>query len=96
MKLLLFSDLHTDAEKTRSIVDRSGGFDVLVGAGDFCHCRRDLELMVSMLSAIRTPTVLVPGNSESFEELHPACGGRLDYCIDLLNHLILGDAKPSL
>jgi Icc-related predicted phosphoesterase len=73
MNLLLFSDLHTDTQKTRSIVDRAGDFDLLVGAGDFCHCRQDLELTVSLLRSIRTPTVLVPGNSESFEELSAAC-----------------------
>ena len=73
MNLLLFSDLHTDTQETRSIVDRADDFDILVGAGDFCHCRQNLELTMSLLRSIRTPTVLVPGNSESFEELRVAC-----------------------
>jgi Icc-related predicted phosphoesterase len=73
MNLLLFSDLHTDTEKTRSIVDHADDFDLLVGAGDFCHCRQRLERTVCLLRSIRTPTILVPGNSESFEELCAAC-----------------------
>jgi Icc-related predicted phosphoesterase len=73
MDLLLFSDLHTDAGRAEGLVERSGAFDVLVGAGDFCHCRRLLDDTIARLSAIDTPTVLVPGNSESYEELRDAC-----------------------
>ena len=73
MNLLLFSDLHTDTDRARSIVERSGEYDILVGAGDFCQQRQALDVIISLLSAIRKPTVLVPGNGESFEELKAAC-----------------------
>lgn len=72
MDLLLFSDLHTDLERARAIVERAPEFDILIGAGDFCHCRRELGPTIAALGAIRTPTLLVPGNAESFEELEEA------------------------
>lgn len=75
MKLLVFSDLHCNVEAACSIVARSSDADVVVGAGDFANLRRDLELTIDELKSISKPTVLVPGNSESFEELHQACEG---------------------
>jgi Icc-related predicted phosphoesterase len=73
MKLLLFSDLHCDADAARRLVQRSRAVDVLVGAGDFANARRGLRTTLEVLSAVERPAVLVPGNSESFEELLEAC-----------------------
>jgi Icc-related predicted phosphoesterase len=75
MRLLLFSDLHTDLAAAASIVERAPGFDALVGAGDFAVKRRGLARIVEVLAAIEPPTVLVPGNGESAEELSDACDG---------------------
>lgn len=73
MKLLLFSDLHGDRDAARSLVGRSRDFDVLVGAGDFGNMRRGVEKCIDVLKQVAIPTVLVPGNNESFEELTRAC-----------------------
>jgi Icc-related predicted phosphoesterase len=73
MRLLLFSDVHTDLDACRSLVDRASEADVVVGAGDFCMMRRNLDATIDVLTAIDTPTVLVPGNSESEDELAEAC-----------------------
>lgn len=73
MRLLLFSDLHTDLAAAASIVERSAGFDVVVGAGDFAVKRRGLAGIMRVLAAIETPAVLVPGNGESADELSAAC-----------------------
>lgn len=72
-RLLLFSDVHSDHEACRRLVDRAPTVDIVVGAGDFCVARRGLEETISVLSAIDVPTVLVPGNSESAGELRAAC-----------------------
>jgi uncharacterized protein len=45
----------------------------VVGAGDFCIGRRGLEKIINALVGITKPVVLVPGNSESNEELINAC-----------------------
>lgn len=68
-KLLLFSDVHGDLDACRSLVDRAADVDVVVGAGDFCVARRNLSAPIETLSAIDTPTVLVPGNAETEGEL---------------------------
>ena len=72
-RLLLFSDVHGDLDACRRLVEKAEAADVVVGAGDFCVMRRDLQAPIDALSAIETPTVLVPGNAESGEELRAAC-----------------------
>ena len=72
-RLLLFSDVHADLDACRSLVDRAPDADVVVGAGDFCRMRRNLQAPIDVLSAIDTPTVLVPGNAETEDELEAAC-----------------------
>ena len=73
MKLLVFSDLHNDFRTASKLIELSNTVDVVVGAGDFCVARQGLDEIIAPLSAITKPTVLVPGNSESNEELLQAC-----------------------
>ena len=73
MKLLVFSDLHSDFRIASRLVDLSREVDVVVGAGDFCNVRRGLGEIIEALSGITKPAVLVPGNSESDVELVNAC-----------------------
>ncbi len=49
--------------------------DVLVAAGDFGSVHRGVEQLIDMLVVVETPTVLVPGNNETDDELREACGG---------------------
>jgi Icc-related predicted phosphoesterase len=78
MKLLLFSDLHTDTEAARRLVGRARGVDVLVGAGDFGNVRRGVRVCLDVLRQAGRPAVLVAGNNESTEELADACRGWAD------------------
>jgi Icc-related predicted phosphoesterase len=73
MKLLLFSDLHADADAARRLVQRARSVDVLVGAGDFGNVRRQLHVCIDVLKAVDRPTVLVAGNNESTDELLATC-----------------------
>jgi Icc-related predicted phosphoesterase len=75
MKLLLFSDLHTDAAAARSLVERAKKVDVVVGAGDFATVRRRIHVCIDILKAIDRPAMLVAGNNETTEELIQACQG---------------------
>jgi Icc-related predicted phosphoesterase len=75
MKLLLFSDLHADADTARRLVQRARDADVLVGAGDFGNVRRDVAVCLDVLRTAGRPAVLVPGNNESLDELTEACRG---------------------
>lgn len=71
-RLLLFSDVHLDADACRELVTKSADADVVIGAGDFCVTRRNLAHSISVLSSITTPSALVCGNSETPEELRDA------------------------
>lgn len=73
MKLILFSDLHCDADAARRLLSLARDVDVAVGAGDFATCRRDIHITIDVLRNLAIPSVLVPGNAESFEELRHAC-----------------------
>ena len=73
MKLLVFSDLHSDFRTATKLIELSNTVDAVVGAGDFCVARRGLKKIIESLSAITKSTLLVPGNSESYEELSQAC-----------------------
>lgn len=73
MKLLLFSDLHTNASAAERLVERARAADVIVGAGDFGNLRRDIEVCIDVLRRAGKPAILVAGNNESTEELAAAC-----------------------
>ena len=73
MKLLAFSDLHTDLDGARRLVERSAEADVVVGVGDFASVHAGLEETIDELRAIERPVVLVPGNNETDEALRGAC-----------------------
>ncbi|MBI4771883.1 MAG: metallophosphoesterase family protein [Chloroflexi bacterium] len=75
MKLLLFSDLHTDQAATRRLVEKARTADVLVGAGDFASVRRNISACIRILREVTRPTVLVAGNNETTDELREACRG---------------------
>lgn len=72
MKLLLFSDLHCDAEAAQRLVEIAEDVDVLVGAGDFGSIRHNTDIAIEVLNRVEKPAVLVPGNNESLEELKQA------------------------
>jgi Icc-related predicted phosphoesterase len=75
MRLLAFSDLHRDLDRAASLVQRSDDVDVVIAAGDFASVHRGLEETIDALSAIDTPTLLVPGNNETDDALRAACHG---------------------
>lgn len=73
MKLLLFSDIHINQSDCEHLCQLSEGVDLVVGAGDFGALRQGLNRTIKWLSEINNPTLLVPGNAESYEELQRAC-----------------------
>ena len=75
LRLLVFSDIHRDADAARRVVECSADADVLVCAGDVAVMREGLQKPVDILAAATPPAVLVAGNGESDEELAAACAG---------------------
>jgi Icc-related predicted phosphoesterase len=75
VRLLAFSDIHRDLDQARALVEMARDADVVVAAGDFGSLHRGVEQLIDMLVVIEKPTVLVPGNNETDDELRSACGG---------------------
>jgi len=73
MKLLLCSDLHASKALCHKIFELSAKADLVIVAGDIGHLRRRLAETIAVLIDIKTKTILVPGNSESYIELKEAC-----------------------
>lgn len=72
MKYLCFSDLHCDQDAARKLVDQAKDVDCVIGAGDFANQHRGLSDTLNILSSIEKPSVLVPGNGETADELRNA------------------------
>ena len=75
VRLLAFSDIHRDLRQAAAIAERAADADVVVAAGDFGSLHRGVAELIDMLVVIETPTVLVPGNNETDDELREACAG---------------------
>jgi Icc-related predicted phosphoesterase len=75
VKLLAFSDLHRDLAQGTKLAEMAADADVVIGAGDFASVHEGLEETIAVLSAIVTPTVLVPGNNETCDALRSAAAG---------------------
>jgi Icc-related predicted phosphoesterase len=75
VKLLAFSDLHRDLAQAAELVSMSAEADVVIGAGDFASVHEGLAETIGALTAIETPTVLVPGNNETVDALREAAEG---------------------
>ncbi|HLX69938.1 MAG TPA: metallophosphoesterase family protein [Verrucomicrobiae bacterium] len=73
MRLLLFSDIHTDTTAAARLVELARGVDVVIGAGDFGSMRQKVGACMPVLAKIKVPAVLVAGNNESYDELVAAC-----------------------
>jgi len=72
MKLLCFSDLHCDIAAAERLLEMADEADAVIGAGDFAIRRKRLADTLNVLSDIDKPSVIVPGNGESIEELREA------------------------
>ena len=72
MKYLCFSDLHCDTEAAQQLVQKAKDVDCVIGAGDFANQHRGISDTLDILSAIEVPSVLVPGNGETVDELRDA------------------------
>jgi uncharacterized protein len=73
VKLLAFSDLHTDLGQAQRLAERAREADVVVGLGDFASVHSGLAETIETLRAIEVPAVLVPGNNETEDALREAC-----------------------
>ena len=72
MKFLCFSDLHRDKNAAMNLVSLSESVDIVIGAGDFANRHQGLSDTLDILASIEKPSILVPGNGETVDELREA------------------------
>ena len=76
VNILCFSDLHRDRDASIRLVEiankAENAIDMVIGAGDFANRRIGAADTIELLSEIKLPAILVPGNGESAEELTDA------------------------
>jgi Icc-related predicted phosphoesterase len=86
VKLLLFSDLHSDTSAAKRLARLAADVDLLIGAGDYCNAHRNLPACLEILRGAGKPMVLVAGNNETTDELAAVCEGWPD------THLLHGSS----
>jgi len=69
MKILAFSDVHTDLAACERIVAVGSDADLVIGAGDFAQRRDGLAEVMDVLKPLASKAIYVPGNNETFAEL---------------------------
>lgn len=76
VNILCFSDLHRDRDAAIRLVEiannAENAIDMVIGAGDFANRRIGAGDTIEVLSQIKLPAILVPGNGESADELTDA------------------------
>jgi Icc-related predicted phosphoesterase len=73
MRLLLFSDVHNRQAAIRDLGQIAQSVDVVVGAGDFANGGIGLKNAIRGFAPVTKPSVIIPGNNETFEALREAC-----------------------
>ncbi len=97
MQLLLVSDIHTDLDACRSVVERAGAHDLVLVAGDLANQHDGLAETVGALSAVApTPMVFVAGNNETHEALSAAVRERCPHARVLHAEQATLDDPPGL
>ena len=72
MRILAFSDIHHSRSRAEALVIASKDADLVIGAGDFCNHRENVQEAMNLFAGITAPFVVVPGNAESADELREA------------------------
>ncbi len=72
VRILAFSDMHLSPRCASAIRSAARDADLVIGAGDFCHCRNGLDEAMHLLQPLEDNAIYVPGNAESVEELRAA------------------------
>ena len=72
MKILAFSDLHTDLDQAAQLVEMAEEADLVIGAGDFASMHEGLGGTLGVLARMKAPAVIVPGNNERMADIRVA------------------------
>lgn len=71
MKVLVFSDVHSDLRAVEELAEkaRKQNVEVMICAGDLSNFGMKLKQMAKRLESCKKPLLIIPGNHESEEEI---------------------------
>jgi len=73
MRILAFTDLHSEKKYIKKIIKKSQNVDILICAGDITWFGEDLNKILRKLSKIKKDIYIIHGNHESPSVLKKAC-----------------------
>ncbi|MCX6709947.1 MAG: metallophosphoesterase family protein [Candidatus Woesearchaeota archaeon] len=73
MRILAFVDTHGSISALKRIVSESKKADIVICAGDISEMQINLEKLISLISASKTPVLIIHGNHEDPENLKRVC-----------------------
>ncbi len=73
MKLLLFTDVHSNKSSLDKIIKKAENSDILVCLGDLTMFQAYMKTFLKELNSVKKPVLMLPGNHESESELKNMC-----------------------
>ncbi|HLD15443.1 MAG TPA: metallophosphoesterase [Candidatus Nanoarchaeia archaeon] len=69
MKILAFTDIHSDPKLIKNVLKKSEKVDFLVCCGDFTFFGEDYKKVIKQLSSCKKPVFIIHGNHEEGNDL---------------------------
>ena len=73
MKILAFTDIHSDDKTIKMVLDKAKNADILICCGDFTFFGEDYKKVIKQLASCKKPVFMIHGNHEEgqdFEEFN--------------------------
>ena len=96
MKLLLFTDIHSNKSHLETVKKKALHADALICLGDLTMFQAYMKLFLRELNGIGKPVLMLPGNHESEEALKKACEDLKNITFIHKQHHKIGDPKKHL
>lgn len=92
MKLLVFTDVHSNKNLLDKVISKSKDADVLICLGDLTMFQTYMKSFLRELNGIGKPVLMLPGNHENEEQLEYACKDFKHIIFSHKNYFTINDA----
>lgn len=76
MKILFFTDIHSDEKIVKKVLKKAKECDVLACSGDISFFGKGLAKTIKELKTAGKPLLLIHGNHEDLEDVNAHCDGK--------------------
>ena len=70
MKILAFTDVHSDQKTIKSLLERAKKVDILICCGDFTFFGQDYKKIIKQFASCKKPVFIIHGNHEEGNDLN--------------------------